>query len=431
MLKRIYLSILLILGFTSIFSQELPGFRVMGRNLYDHCGEKVILRGVSNPNIWFQKDGGTNYAEIKKTGANVIRIVWQTSGSSTELDKAIENCRDLNMIPMVELHDATGDWSKLQQCIDYWTRDDIVEVIQKHEQYLLINIANEVGNSTISNSTFFNDYSKHVNSMREAGIHVPLIIDGTDWGKNITILQSEGLALIESDPDHNLMFSVHMWWPKMYGYTENSIVTEIAESVKMNLPLIVGEFSQMHGSCDDKTITSNNSIPYQTILRECTNNQVGYIAWSWFGNCNSLWDMTTDGTFRTLYSWGLDVAVENEYSIQKNAKRPYSLTEGGCNAALGIENLSSLGEKTFLRIYPNPLTDKGIINYTIGGESPVEIALINQRGEKIWYQNVQEKVNGEFSFNFDSSNLPGGLYLCTLSAGSTFLSEKILIIHQY
>jgi hypothetical protein len=42
------------------------------------CGEKVILRGVSNPNIWFEHDGLIRYREIEKTGAKVVRIVWQT-----------------------------------------------------------------------------------------------------------------------------------------------------------------------------------------------------------------------------------------------------------------------------------------------------------------------------------------------------------------
>lgn len=431
MSKRISLSILLIFAFASLFSQELPGFRVMGRNLYDPCGEKIILRGVSNPNIWYQKDGGNKYAEIEKTGANVIRIVWQISGSADDLDKAIENCRNLNMIPMVELHDATGDWSMLQSCVDYWTRTDIAEILIKHEEYLLINIANEVGNANISNSTFRNDYSLQVSSMREAGIHVPLIIDGTDWGKNINILQSEGATLIESDPDHNLMFSVHMWWPKMYGYTENSIVSEIAQSVEINLPLIVGEFSQMHGSCTDNTITTENAIAYKTVLKECNNNQVGYIAWSWFGNCNSLWDMTTDGTYANLYSWGLEVAVENDYSIQKTSSRPYYFINGVCNAALENDDLPIGSKKPYLKCYPNPLINKGLICFKINERSSVEIALINQSGEKVWTKQVQENYGGEFSFNFNSSNLPGGLYICTLSAGSIFLSEKILIVHQY
>jgi mannan endo-1,4-beta-mannosidase len=122
LLFTVFLAFLMLPG----YSQELPGLKVIGRHLYDKCGEKIILRGVSNPNIWFEKTGGTKYAEIEQTGANIIRIVWNTNGSSSDLDLAIENCIALDMIPMIELHDATGDWSLLQKCVDYWCREDVV-----------------------------------------------------------------------------------------------------------------------------------------------------------------------------------------------------------------------------------------------------------------------------------------------------------------
>jgi hypothetical protein len=45
--------------------------------------------------------------------------------------------------------------------------------------------------------------------------------------------------------------------------------------------------------------------------------------------------------------------------------------------------------------------------------------------------NAQKKGEGEYSFDFDSSNLLAGYYLCTLSAGNIFVTEKILITRQY
>ncbi|MBN2274871.1 MAG: cellulase family glycosylhydrolase [Bacteroidales bacterium] len=345
-------------------AQDLPGFRVTGRHLYDRCGEKVILRGIANPNIWFEENGIPRYGEIEKTGANVVRIVWQINGSAGDLDQAITNCRDMNMIPMVELHDATGDWGKLQDCVDYWIRTDVIEVLLEHEEYLLINIANECGNANVSKTSFRNGYENAINALRNAGIRVPLVIDGTDWGKDINILQSEGPYLINADPDHNLIFSVHMWWPQMYGYSESDIVDEIAESVNMNLPLIVGEFSQMHGECTDNTITSSNSIAYKTIIKECQENEVGYIAWSWFGNCNDFWDMSSEGTYSSLYDWGLEAAVTDPNSIANTSVRPYSIVNDGCDPA-GIKN-TSLKENSNITLhqdYPNPFHESTRIEY--------------------------------------------------------------------
>jgi len=424
MYKKGLLVIIVILLFsTSLWTQELPGFRVIGRHLYDRCGEKVILRGVANPNIWFERDGLPRYEEIEKTGANVVRIVWETKGPAEQLDTAISNCIKFKMIPMIELHDATGNWSKLQQCVDYWTRADVVDVILKHEEYLLLNIANEVGDYSVSAKTFCEGYEASIKQMRDAGIHVPLVIDGTDWGKNINIMQSEGPYLLKADPDHNLIFSVHMWWPKMYGFKEEDIVNEIAESVKMELPLIVGEFSQMHGSCDEKEITANNSIAYKTIIRECHLNQVGWIAWSWFGNCNPFWDMASKGTFETLYDWGLEVAVTDSFSIKNTSVRPYSIVYGQCDPT-GVETKSDLIQPKGFELkqnFPNPFNLNTRIHYNVFSPAFITLDLYNLNGHKVKTLVYDWKPSGNYTVHWNGQNDRGdlvasGVYICQLSA---------------
>ena len=89
-----------------------PGFRVEGRFLYDSQGEKTILYGINKMVVWMDKDGDPAFSEIAKTGANCVRIVWtMKDGTAEELDKAITNCRAEHMIPLIELHDATGNMS--------------------------------------------------------------------------------------------------------------------------------------------------------------------------------------------------------------------------------------------------------------------------------------------------------------------------------
>ncbi len=425
MYKKLVLWFLFVFFFTNtILSQEYTGFKVIGRHLYDQCGEKVILRGVSNPNIWFEKNGIPRFSEIEKTGANVVRIVWETKGSSSDLDDAINNCIELNMIPMIELHDATGDWSKLKLCVDYWVRQDVLDVIYKHESYLLINIANECGDGNVTGANFKKGYIEEVNRMRDAGIHVPLIIDGTDWGKNINILQSQGPAIIEADPDHNLMFSVHMWWPKMYGFSEQSIINEISESVKMELPLIVGEFSQMHGSCSDAVINTNNSIEYTTVIRECQKNEVGYIAWSWFGNCNPLWDMSSSGTFSTLYDWGLEVAVTDENSIKNTSVRPYSIINGKCSTNSYNALISNGNSIVDFNIFRNPSSSNTSVKYYLDKDLHVKLEIFDYHGK--WVKTLVDSFQqeGPQSIDHESSFFRSGIYLYSLSFGGKRITKK-------
>jgi mannan endo-1,4-beta-mannosidase len=331
MMKKFVVTLLTVLIIVSVFTvahfqinaAEYSGFKVDGRYLYDLNGDKFIPVGVNKMVIWMDNDGIPSYEEIAKTGANTVRIVWTTDGTAEQLNTAIHNCRLYNMVPMVELHDATGVWSDLEACVDYWTRDDVVEVLLEHQEYLLLNIANECGDASISESDFLSGYTDAITRIRDVGIQVPLIIDGLDWGKDIDVLQSQGPALIEADPENNLMFSVHMWWPYAWGYTEQTVIDEIAESVEMELPLIVGEFGGLWEE------TETGQIPYETILEQCTLNEVGWLAWSWGpgNNPQTFLDMTDDSTYDTLHDWGLEVAVNNEYSIQNTAVRPDWLME--------------------------------------------------------------------------------------------------------
>ena len=301
-------------------------FYVDGRHLHDPCGDRVVLRGVNKMVYWVDIDGFPSCREIARTGANVVRIQWLTPGTADELDIAITNCAAARLIPMVELHDGIGDWTMLQTLVDYWTRPDVVAVLERHRDHLLINIGNEVGDRSVTPDEFRTGYESAVLQIRDAGIHVPLIIDGTNWGKDIDVLQSQGPALIEADPDHNLMFSIHMWWPLMWGYTAQTVIDELAESVRLELPLIVGEFGNQW------TETPAGAIPYRTILEHTHVLGIGMLPWEWGpGNHPQTWlDMTTDGTFDTLHGWGLEVAVTHPYSIRNTAKRSEWMVYRSC-----------------------------------------------------------------------------------------------------
>jgi mannan endo-1,4-beta-mannosidase len=86
-------------------------------------------------------EGLTSFPEIKKTGANTVRIVWaittdlQPNGpvtSTTALDALISNAKANHLVPMIELHDASGDWGRLDELVVYWTQPTIVRIIKRH-----------------------------------------------------------------------------------------------------------------------------------------------------------------------------------------------------------------------------------------------------------------------------------------------------------
>jgi mannan endo-1,4-beta-mannosidase len=164
--------------------------------------------------------------------------------------------------------------------------------------------------------------------MRTAGYRTPIVIDAPQWGQNIDVLQAAGPALIEVDPDHNILLSVHTWWNDAAG---TRVMSELQESVTAGLPLIVGEFA--HHSVSG---CSKAGFAYQTLMAKAQELSVGWLAWSWGGVKNNdckddgPFDMTTAGTFDTLAGWGLEVAVSDPNSIKNTSVRPPSLTMAAC-----------------------------------------------------------------------------------------------------
>jgi mannan endo-1,4-beta-mannosidase len=303
------------------------GFYVDGRVLRDKCGEKVVLRGINEMLVYTTAMDGTPYlAEMAKTGANSVRITWNTTGSAAKLDAVMKNTIASQMIPMVVLNDATGDLSKLGAEVDYWVKADVVAAIKKYEDKTLINIGNEVGDGKVTQSAFTTAYTDAITRMRTAGIHTPLVIDGSSWGQDIDMLQATGPGLLTADPDHNLIFSVHMYWNDANG---TRVMSEISQSVTANLPLIVGEFAQ-------HAVSGCSSAPfaYKTLLSVAKTSEIGFLPWSWGGvtNCKAdqPFDMTTDGTFATLQGWGKEVAVTDPNSIMATSVRSHYMTAGSC-----------------------------------------------------------------------------------------------------
>jgi mannan endo-1,4-beta-mannosidase len=316
-----------------------PGFYVKDRFLYDPCDNRITLRGVNKMNIWTDKSG-SSFAEIAQTGANCVRIVWKAledNGQPTkaaDLDNLIATCVAQKMIPMVEAHDATGDWTMLSQVVAFWKRADIVAVIQKHQKYLLVNIANECGDDQVTDAQFTQGYTTAVQQLRQAGIHTPLVIDGTDYGKNLEQLVRVGAGLIQSDPDKNLLFSVHTYWPTAFGATPQFIKDQFDAAVKAGLPFIVGEFAPYGAYAGGASICGpKGQVDYQTILSETQRLGIGWLAWEWGpGNVGGgdplciVMDMTVDSQFKNLKGWGKEVALTHANGIQKTAVRSPFLT---------------------------------------------------------------------------------------------------------
>ncbi|NJO70478.1 MAG: glycoside hydrolase family 5 protein [Bacteroidetes bacterium] len=191
---------------------------------------------------------------------------------------------------------------------------------------MLLNIGNEIGQKT-SNADFLNYYLDAIKQLRDVGYKMPLIIDAADWGKDEENITSNWKALLSSDPEKNLLFSVHLYWKE--NTTEElkqRLDNLLSRVVKEEIPLFFGEGPQLKGGCD------RIDWPYEYTIAQCQKYEIGWVTWSWGavvnGDCQEIgaYDLTTDGKFG---NWRTDFArkmmVDDINSIQKTSVRPKSI----------------------------------------------------------------------------------------------------------
>ena len=296
-----------------------------GRFLYTACNEKIVLVGVNRMVTYWDRTG-SSLSEIAQTGANAVRLVALTSDSAADLNVWLKQSIDNHMVPIPELHDATGNLAMVPQMVDWWVRPDIVDVLKKHRRYVIINIANEASGDCSGNvSNFVSTYTTAIQRIRNAGLMMPLLIDGPCWAHDTTGLRNAASSLYSADPNRNLIFSNHFYGKDQSGGLisfdgqQAHLQTEIAAWVATGLPFLWGEFSNY-----------NPPIDYLSLINLSNASEIGWLAWSWHGNTESILDMSNNATYNGLYNWGLEVAVTDADSIKNTAVRPASLSNMGC-----------------------------------------------------------------------------------------------------
>jgi mannan endo-1,4-beta-mannosidase len=316
-MTRILFSLLLtyitIAHMQPLFSQ---GFTVSGTKLLDANTNEFIIRGVNNPHAWYISKSYKALDRLAELNVNTIRIVWQTNGEPEKLNKIIDRCIQLHIIPMIELHDATGDSTteKLVETAAYYTRTEVKNVMLKYNRYILINIANEWGDYFVTAGHWKNSYIKAIDTLRQAGYKTTLVIDGPNWGQGMDPILEFGKELEEYDPQHNLLFSVHMYY---FWNDPKTIETNLQKVIEKSIPLIVGEFGYNFQNGENNL---KCQVDHKTVLRKCNELGIGYIPWSWMGNDekNAWLDLSAD--WQNLTWWGKEV-FEGENGITKTAKQ--------------------------------------------------------------------------------------------------------------
>jgi len=315
--KCIAILVITLVVATTAWGQAQNGFTTKGTQLIDATGQTFIIKGINNPHAWFGERAYLALDDIAATRANTVRIVWNTRGKAKKLKRIIQRCIELKMIPMVELHDVTGNASgeRLVDMARHYVSKEIKPILKNYERYLLINIANEWGSHDVTSQHWLDSYTAAIAVLREAGIKTTLVVDAPGWGQNIKPVLEEGQRLIQNDPLHNILFSVHM-----YGSWNNAqdITKQMEAAKEKQLPLIVGEFGYNY---HDGQNNLKCKADHRTILATCQNLGYGFMPWSWTGNNKeNVWlDMVERRDWKTPTQWGREV-IDGTFGIRQTAQ---------------------------------------------------------------------------------------------------------------
>ena len=259
-------------------AQAAVGLHVSGTNIVEANGSNFIIRGTSHAHTWYASQT-SSFANIKAFGANTVRVVlsggrW-TANTASDVANVISLCKTNKLICVLENHDTTGYGEDgaaytLDQAVNYWV--GLKSVLVGQENYVIINIGNEpYGNNNPSAWTAAT--TSAIQKMRTNGFEHLLMVDAPSWGQDWAFVMRDNAATVAAaDPNKNTVFSVHM-----YGvYDTAAEITAYVSSFKTKgLPLVIGEFGDMH---------SDGNPDEDTIMSTAVSQGIGYMGWSWSGN---------------------------------------------------------------------------------------------------------------------------------------------------
>ena len=313
-----------------------------GSTIIGVCGDTITLRGIDYaPFDWGYDSTQLYLNQIAKTGANVVRMPWYDTSSAPYytyplLDTAINHCIQNKMIPVIVLMDITcdNDYHALLTLAQWYTTPQVTQIINKYKSSLIIDIANEAGYVTWDNDpttalqTYKNTYDSITHLLRNANITIPIMIDAPDCGTNINVFDSVATNIVSSDPLHNVLFSAHAYW---YAYANNDSATMLGilqNAKSANYPLMLGEIANYQ----DGNTACEYALNYTSLLHICQNLNIGWLAWSWNNDVCASRQLSNDGSFTNLSSYGNDIVNNSDYGLSTTAKLTTYLynNQGSC-----------------------------------------------------------------------------------------------------
>lgn len=176
-----------------------------------------------------------------------------------------------------------------------------------------------------------------------------------------------------------------------------------------------------------KVIPGTSSTPSYAEAIDFINENTGWIA---SGAGNGLYQTTNGGATWALINVGNSIhsikAVSDSIAygcgtgIYKYSKTVTSV--GNTNEVINWK------KHTLQQNYPNPFNPATTFNYTLVKKTFVNFSIYNTNGELIRTFSTGQQPEGEYSYTWDASGMPSGIYYYTLITDQGMLRHKAVLI---
>jgi mannan endo-1,4-beta-mannosidase len=321
------------------------GFFVSGRKLYDANGVEFRIRGLNKLHFDFTPTGYYN------THANTVRYNFYWGGPSSPTasggtPSASTNAYNLaaaqsliknKIVPMFAPQfnaagtGTSGSTNSADMMSDATAWASWITAsassYKSIERYALLNIANEWGPQ--NSAAWSSAYITAISSLRTAGWLGTIVVDAGGWGQDLDDLVNYGPAVLAGDPQHNVLFDLHVYGLWEYQTTQNVpfvLSTGFAKLAATGLAVVVGEFGP---SSPPLNSPSPTKLTPDQIIQAAEANGFGWMPWAWDDPetcstaCNTGFSMSNDGNYNApsdLTSYGQDFVLNPTFGIQTLAR---------------------------------------------------------------------------------------------------------------
>lgn len=352
------------------------GFFVSGGRVFDPNGNEFVIRGT-NYEVWADvRDQNTAIAGMNRARINAARLNFPAGTSpGTEVfnGSTVQRFVNAGIVPIVAGFSPSGQWPEpsdspearatvttcsdnpapLNAAVDNWVGPQRSWLVN-NEKYVVLNIANEWGSA---DTAWRDAYIGAVRRIRSAGIKAMIMIDaGGSCGQNAQSIESYGNAIVAADPQHNIVFSLHM-----YAFWRNSADPEIGawgdpfpnermpydmsaelERVRASgQAIVVGEYCGWPGSVEDDQC----AFALEPALAAFESKGVGYMSWEWMNVHVPVASVTLDNRYTRssdLSYWGR-TTIEHPTLGSQALARPATIFASGGGGGGGGSGGSSNG----------------------------------------------------------------------------------------